>query len=269
MRPMHRVSLCFFVLALGCGSSDPKRELPYAPDETTVIGGGSNSGLPTGDYQVVSTPDGKSCVMIDEFECLQPQNECGDDGTADVIVDNDGTVLYVACYPQDGVSVEDFEGPIGELPNNAVLVIDEADDGADVMGDLTIDGNNITVYGHGPDVSVIDGNLDIAKNNSIVRGVRITQDVTISKNNGTLIDCVIEGDLTITGLNVNVALCEVWGQTRVLANNAVLVANAFASAPEVTATTVKACNNNVLFSDENDDGDVTDDEITGDVDCGL
>jgi hypothetical protein len=267
MRAKHVVSLCLIVTALGCGEADKPRQLPYDPDETTIIGGGDGTAAPAGDARTVNTPDGEDCVNLD-ITCVQPQDECGDDGTADVIVDNDGTVLYVACYPQDGVSVEEFEGPVEDLPNNAVLVIDGDVDGADVVGDVTIDGNNITVYGNGPDVSVIDGNLDIAMNNSIVRGVRITQDVTISKNNGTLIDCVIEGNLTITGENVNVALCEVWGETHVLANNAVFVANVFGSEPVIDAN-MKACNNNTLFSDDNDDGEVTPDELGAEIDCGV
>jgi hypothetical protein len=48
----------------------------------------------------------------------------------------------------------------------------------------------------------------------------------------------------------------------------VLVANAFASAPEITVARVEGCNGNVTFSDENADGDVTPDEVTGEVDCG-
>lgn len=265
MRAKHGVCFFLIVTALACGDADPKRKVPYNADETTVIGAGPNG---PGDVYVVTTPDGEECVELDADVCVSPQEECGEDGTADVLVDNDGTVLYVACYPpEDSVSVEDFEGPVEELPNNAVLVLDGEDDGVDVMGDVTIDGNNITVYGEGPDVSVIDGNLDIAKNNSIVRGVRILEDVTISKNNGTLIDCVIEGNLTITGENVNVALCEVWGETHVLANNAVFVANVFGSQPVIDAK-MKACNDNTLFSDDNDDGEVTPDEIGAEIDCG-
>ena len=37
------------------------------------------------------------------------------------------------------------------MGNNVVLVLDDEDDGVDVMGDVTIDGNNVFLFGHGPE----------------------------------------------------------------------------------------------------------------------
>lgn len=269
---LHTAVLALALCACSSSNNAPTAgNLPYTPGQTTVIGGDSffnaDAGVTAaaGGGILVGTPTGSSCITLNNV-CAKPQDQCGENGTSDVLVDKDGTVLYIACYPTSGVSVVDAEGPIKNVGNNAVLVLDDKNDGVDVLGDLTIDGNNVTVYGAGPGSSVIGGNLNIAKNNSIVRGVRIQGNATISKNNGTLIDCVIEGDLTITGENVNVALCEVWGKTTVEANNAVLVSNKFASAPMIHAKT-KACNDDVLFIDANHDQAVAPSEITGAFTC--
>ncbi|HKU42141.1 MAG TPA: hypothetical protein VJR89_28475, partial [Polyangiales bacterium] len=212
-----------------------------------------------------STPDGDECINLDDV-CVKPQETCGDDGAADVLIGKDGTVVDVICYPTNGVAIEDFEGPVEKVGNDVVLVIDDQDDGADVVGDVTIDGNNVTLYGHGPDTSVIDGNLNIDKNNAVVRGVRVTGDVTIDKNNPSLVDCVIEGDLTIKGNNVGIALCEVWGKLIIEGNNTVLVSNKFLSAPEIKGKNT-VCSDNTLFADEDDDHAVSDDELGDAVTC--
>jgi hypothetical protein len=131
---------------------------------------------------------------------------------------------------------------------------------------VTIDGNNVTLFGHGPDPSVIGGNLNIDKNNALVSGVRVQGDVVIDKNNPSLVDCVIEGDLTIKGNNVSIALCEVWGKLTVEGNNAILVSNWFAVAPEVKGKNL-ICNDNLAFTDADGDGAVGEDELGEPIAC--
>jgi hypothetical protein len=263
-----RTSVLLVFIALGlaaCADSGTQtRRLPYNANETTVIGSSGSGGLDNA--QVVSTPDGTECINLDDVVCATPQSECGNDGTADVLVDENGTVLDVVCYPSGGVSVETFDGPVENVGNSAVLVIDDVDDGVDVDGDVTIDGNNVVLFGAGPDTSVIGGNLNIDKNNAIVRGVRIQGDVVIDKNNPSLIDCVIEGDLLIKGNNVNIALCEVWGTLTIEGNNAKLVSNHFAQAPSIKGKNT-VCNDNVAFADANDDGEISPSELGAAIDC--
>ena len=254
---------CLLYIA-GCGASATPTRLPYDADSTTIIGG--NFDNPDGmAWEDVTTPDGDGCVNLDSV-CVQPQKECGDDARADVLLKEDGTVADVICYPTNGVSVETFEGDVHKVGNDVVLVVDDQDDGVDVMGNVTIDGNNVTLYGHGPDVSVIGGDLHIDKNNSLVRGVRVQGDVVIDKNNPSMVDCVIEGDLTIHGNNVSIALCEVWGKLTIEGNNAVLTSNRFAHAPEVKGNNT-TCTDNKLFSDANADHVVADDELGDAVSC--
>jgi hypothetical protein len=249
---------------VACGSDAPRSALPYAPNSTAVIGGDYDN--PDGRAQrVLETPDGDECIDLDGA-CVRPQEQCGNSGTADVLLDDAGNVVDVICYPTSGVAIETLEGKVDHVGNNVVLVFDDEDDGADVAGDVTIDGNNVTLYGNGPDTSVIGGDLNIDKNNAVVRGIRIRGDVTITKNNPSIVDCVIEGDLTIRGNNVSIALCDVWGKLVIEGNNTVLVDNQFATAPEVKGNNT-VCASNVLFVDTDGDGRVSEDELGDTVVC--
>ncbi len=278
-------------LSWGCssqhGSASP---YPYQPGQTNVIGASSGGGSasagdggatgagaagsgssvgvsPVSTYSV-ATPTGGDCIDV-QGQCLKPQDSCGADATADVIVGPDGEVLSTICYPNRDYTVQVLgDAPVTSPPlgNNNVVVLDDKVDGDDVLGDLEITGNNVIVYGQGPDVSRIGGNLSIAKNNAIVRGVSIGGDVTISKNNASLIDCVIEGNLTITGNNVSVALCQIWGDVTIEGQNAVFVSNLVAGDQAISGDNLR-CNDNHRFTDTNQDGVVQPEEVTDPITC--
>jgi hypothetical protein len=258
------IVLCGLVGLVACGSDATRSALPYEANSTAVIGGDYDN--PNGRApRVVETPDGDACIALDGA-CVRPQQECGDSGAADVLVDDTGNVLDVICYPTSGVAVETLDGKVDHVGNDVVLVFDDKDDGPDVIGDLTIDGNNVTLYGNGPATSVIGGDLNIDKNNAVVRGIRIQGDVTITKNNLSLVDCVIDGDLTIRGNNVSIALCDVWGKLVIQGNNTVLVNNRFATAPEIHGNNT-VCASDVMFADADDDGLVSVDELGDTIMC--
>jgi carbonic anhydrase/acetyltransferase-like protein (isoleucine patch superfamily) len=264
MRRFEVVLLAGWLLASACGGDEPDTRLPYKPNSTSVINGDFDN--PDGlALRVVTTPDGDECIDLDGA-CAKPQEICGDDGAADVLLGDEGEVLDVICYPTEGVAVESFEGPVEKVGNNVVLVFDDVDDGADVMGDVKIDGNNVTLWGHGPDTSVIAGDLTIDKNNSVVRGIRVEGDVTIHKNNPSMVDCVIEGDLTIKGNNVSIALCEVWGNLKIEGNNTVLVDNRFAGQPEVKGENT-LCAGNFAFADADGNASVSEQEVGEPIEC--
>ena len=248
--------------ACGGDKKDRANEYPYDPDETTIIGAGTGP-------EVVETPDGSDCVRVNEFTCVSPQDECGDDATTDVVVDADGNVVDTICYPNEGATVETISAetvPVQKTQNNSVVVLDGLDDGVDIEGDLSVDANNVVIWGEDPDVSIIDGDVDITKNNAIIRGVRITGDVTIDYNNAHFLLCVIEGDLTINGNNDTIAGCEVWGSVAINGENAVLVSNLLADAGPYAAQGL-VCNDNTSFVDENEDGVIDDDELGDEVVC--
>jgi hypothetical protein len=268
---MQRISTLVFlggVVVTACGSNADASVLPYAANLTTVIGGMRTDKKDKEDrYRELATPDDDECVDEGTDACAKPQSTCGDNGTADVLLDLQGKPLAVVCYPRSGVAVEDVEGNLSKVGNNTVFVLDDRDDGPDVTGDVTLNGNNITLWGHGSDVSVIGGDLRIDKNNARVRGVRVMGNVTIDKNNPSLIDCVIEGDLTIRGNNVALALCEVWGKTTIEGNNSVLIENRLAHAPEVAGKNT-VCAGDLTFADADNDEVIADSELGSELSCG-
>jgi hypothetical protein len=257
--------LCCQLSLVACGNSDVRRGAwPYDTDRTTVIGGDYDN-PDTFSRHDSDTFDSADCIDLDGA-CARPQKACGDHGVADILIDDSGAVIDVICYPTAGVWIEDVDTDIDHSRNDRVWVFDAVDDGIDVVGDVTIDGNNVVLYGRGADVSVIGGDLDIVKNNAVVRGLRIAGDVTIEKNNASIVDCVIEGDLTIRGNNTSIALCDVWGTLTIEANNTALVRNAFASPPEIRGNNTR-CGGNREFVDLDRNGRVTDDELGNLIAC--
>lgn len=256
IRPLFVAALPLLIGA--CGGDASGSPYPYESNVTAIIGGEyrNSKGIA---LRTTKTPDGDDCIDVGD-DCAKPQKDCGDRGVADVLLDDSGAVVAVICYPTSGVSIQDVDGDLDRVGNNVVLVFDDEDDDVDVTGNVTVTGNNVTLYGGGPDVSVIGGNLDIRKNNALVRGIRVAGDVTIEKNNASIVDCVIEGNLTIRGNNTRVALCDVWGQIQIEANNTVLVSDRFAALPSVNGNNT-VCGSTVIFDDANDDGVVTEDEV--------
>lgn len=240
-------------LVLAC-SSEEGASTPYAPGDITVLG--SNLG---GEFKHRSEC-GDECETLDD--------ECGDDAAADIILDADGHVADVICYEQD-VSVETVsidKVTSAEAGNKTVLVLDGAADGLDVEGNVTLSGNNATLWGEGADVSEIGGSVKIEKNNAIVRGVRIHGDVAVTKNNAQFSMCVIEGDLTVTGNNTTIADCVVLGAVKIAGVNTVLVQNRFGSEYEIGGKNL-TCNENYVFVDADEDGSFEADEEGDEVTC--
>ena len=244
--------------AAGCGGSSAGAltGTPYTPGSATVIGkGGDEYDTPTAGCR-------------DTF-CDAALDRCSATGAADVIVDANGKVVDVICYKQD-VSV--VQVPVDQVPsyttpgNNSVLVIDGADDGVDVAGDVTVSGNNAVIYGSGPDTSVIGGTVQVEKNNAQIRGVRIVGDVTIDKNDTKLVLCVIEGNLTITGNNTTVAECDVFGTVTITGNNTVLVDDRFNGASTLSGINL-VCSADIRFDDANGDHVADASELGGPVTC--
>ena len=245
------------VLPTACGSSDGAAfATPYTPGSETVVG---------------KEPDPQPMPFggCTDVTCKSANDRCGANGAADVIVDSSGKVVDVVCYGQD-VNVEHVS--VNNVPsytspgNNAVIVIDGAADGTDVAGDVTLTGNNAIVYGAGPDVSVIGGTVDVAKNNAKIRGVRILGDVTIDKNDTKLLFCIIEGNLTITGNNTTVAECDVYGTVTIDGNNTILVRDRFNGTDMLSAKNL-TCSDVTRFDDANGNHVVEAAEVKGPIDC--
>ncbi|MFO0575419.1 MAG: hypothetical protein U1A78_15610 [Polyangia bacterium] len=232
---------------------------------TSLGGCGADALYPGGDGKVVvlsgrdstvyDAVNGGACIVTPQNPCLKPQSQCGDGERADVILGSDGKVLTVVCYPArakiDEVTVVGMSGPVS-VDNKDLILIDGAADGPDIVGDLTINGNNSIVYGAGPAVSVIGGNLDVVFNNGVVRGVSILGDVNMVGNNTALIDCVILGNVTIRSNNNVFAGCDVYGKVTVTGNNNWLTGLRVQGGIQFSGSG-SICDRNFAFVDRNQD----------------
>lgn len=231
VRPSQILWALFLVTSgalVACGGDEAEPGGP-APDKfgsaegvTTVIGDGKGG-------TAYVTPDGKEeCIDI-VGECVKPQDKCGDGQRADVIVDSEGKVVEVVCYPADDEApTVNEDGDVDlDKENNGVVSVDE------IQGNVTADGNNVTVYGDGPDSSVIGGNVTATGNNFSMRGVTVKGNVDVTANNGTLVLSVIEGDVVYTGNNFVMAETVVLGNVKITGNNAKLLGNSIGGTLEI------------------------------------
>ncbi len=238
-------ALLFVVLSIACGGASTPVDDPFtgAPERTVVVGDGKRA--------VFVTPSGSDCVQIGT-QCVRPQDKCGPGARADVIVDSKGKVLEIVCYPP-APSAPPVEST-GDIDlgkdNKATVTLDGQADGADIAGDVRSRGNNVTIYGQGPGVSLIGGSVVADGNNFSMRGVTVQRNVTVKGNNATLVLCVIEGDLLIEGNNAVMAECTVLGKVTIKGNNAVLVANRIAGGLSVDGKEA-VCDGNLQFTDGN------------------
>ena len=238
-----RLSLILGTVAVGCSDDEEhSSRLPYAPNETVIIGSGRAT--------VGSTPSGDACLDIPGGECVRPQNECGEAAYADVVINGGGDVNQIICLPVEGdLIIVDVEDGVAVLPDNGAVVI--LDDG-DLLADVVVQGNRGVIYGDSPAEAVIDGDLDLRGNESIVRGVTVTGDVTFDGNDAELYYCVIHGDVILKGNENFVSNCTIFGsiigsgnEDRVL-DNYVAGIITFSSQPE-------ECRDNMSFEDTDDD----------------
>lgn len=248
--------LLTFAALVACGGSDDAPvgdDTAYTsdPDKTVVVGGATGSATASG---ASTAQPSQGCVTLPSGQCVDAKS-CADGERRDVVLDSAGKVVAVVCYPANANPPEvNAEGNVdlGKTANGGVVAIDGANDGVDITGNVTSKGNNVVVYGSGPDVSVIGGNVSAEGNNFSMRGVRVKGDVTISGgNNATMVLCVIEGNLTITGNNNVVAECTVLGNITIVGNNNVLVGNEVGGAISVSEAKNLTCDGNVKWSDAN------------------
>lgn len=255
----------FLVTATGCGGGDSPAAQSARPwgDDVTVIG-------PDGAEKNYDVPEGDACVTGTGPDCITTNERCGPGVPADVVVNADGKVVDVVCYPTEGTltpeQIASLDGNVVQNQNGAVLVLDDVSDGVDLSGDLNIDANQVVVYGNGPDVSVMSGNLTVDGNNAIVRGVRVVGDLDVLKNDSVLVYCVIEGDVRISGNNTHLSGCDIFGNVSIDGNNSVLNGNRIMGTVDVAGSNT-TCADNLGFSDQNADGVVQSTELGAPLGC--
>lgn len=261
-----KLTLCATVCvaaALGaCSDGGAKsHSLPWDGNRTQVING-------AGDITELPAPNGDACLDL-QGACIQPQLTC-EGRAADVVLDGDGKLVQTVCYPAAGTltvsEIEANNGNVAQNQNNSVIVLDDIDDGIDIDGDVSVDANNVVIYGADPNNAVISGNLSIDGNNTIVRGVRIQGDVSIVKNNAVFLNCVIEGDVTISANDTVIAACDVLGTITITGNNTKLSANHIVGELSISGNNTK-CTSNVAAVDADGDGILLTSELGAPVVC--
>ncbi len=270
-----RTSFVFFAVPfaalLACGGSDDVQvqgdNTPYTsdPNKTVVVGGASGA---TDAQQGATSSSG--CVKLPDGTCVEAKG-CADGERRDVIVDSKGKVVDVVCYPASSdPPVIDSNGNVSldKNQNNGVVAIDGADDGVDVAGNVTAQGNNVMVYGEGPAVSVIGGNVVASGNNFAMRGVTVKGNVEISGgNNAALVLCTVEGNVHIVGNNNVIADCDVLGDIVIEGVNNTLVANHVGGVIRVSESKNSVCDGNTKWNDANANKTFDTGEAGGALEC--
>ena len=284
MRFISLVPVLVVGLLVGCNKepetagwvvSEGGDDTSFGDSSDVVIGPGDGSSV------VITGDGGAECVELQGDVCLNPDEvrdeECGGDaGQADIILDEDGEVLEVICYPpsDEGTPIDEVEidgdgnAEVPQSDNGAVVIFDEETNGEPIEGDVTLTAERVTLFGNGVDQTIIDGNLRFSSNNSAVRGLTVTGNVTIDgiSNGASLVFCKIHGNLEVEGNSVTVANCQVFGNVDVTGGGATLVNIGVQGDWNVNdRSTCQGC---YSFADENDDFIVADDERGDDLTCG-
>ena len=236
-------------------------------DDQFIVSGTSN-----GEDDCVTVED--ACVSIDEAK----GRYCDEDGAqADIILDEDGEVIEVICYPppESGAPLEEVavgEDGTTQVPQNtsgAVIVFDEETDGEPIEGDIALDAERVSFFGNGVDKTIIDGNLAIASNNARARGLTVTGDLSVAKNsnNNAITFCKILGSATVEGNSMSLVNCQVFGDVNVNGNDATLVNVGVQGEWNVNAGS--NCQGCYSFADEDDDGLVAEGELGDPLTCGM
>jgi len=244
------------LLALACSSSKAEPILPYPVGQAMVFG------TPRGG---VMMPVDASC---DSDVCVAVRERCGGEAYAEVIIDAPGELLDVMCYP-GGLTIRDIGlGPfdtIGE-ESDTVFVFDAHDDGADMLGEVIITGDDDVLYGAGAAVSVLGEGLRVDGERVVVRGMTIRGDVTIDRNDAKLSLVQINGDLNINGNGVTLSESIVHGEIHLVGSGTVLSRNLLEGTAELSASDLR-CHQNQRFDDVDADRYIDDAELGGEVDC--
>jgi hypothetical protein len=246
------------------------------PDEPPTSTGTVLVGTPEGEGDV-----GEMAVCVDGLCSVPPvdtSNWCERDGGPVDLIYVDGVLVETICYPPaddpdrptmeiDTTTPGDIE--VVQTANNTTVTFDPATNGTPIEGNIAIDGNNVAIYGNGPDETIIDGDVMLDGNTVRLRGVTITGDLILMKNRAAVVLCRIEGNVRLSTTSTNGSVFaenDIWGDFTSDSNNNVFVANDVLGLWEHVGNN-NTCDDNSGFADENDDGLVDDEERTEQLTC--
>jgi hypothetical protein len=243
---------------------------PHEDENVAVIGD---------DAVTVSGPVGSGdCVQVSENLCVPVDTEGGrcerEGGPVDVIV-VDGVVVEVVCFPPaddadratvtvDGNTQGDID--VVQNANNTTVVFDESSNGVPFAGDVNVDGNDVAIYGNGPDNTIIEGDVVISGNNVRLRGVTIAGNLSITLNSAAVVLSRIHGDVLITKNGTVFVENDVYGDFTSTSNGNVLVGNDVQGAWSVGGNG-SACDENTAFTDGDGSHGIDDGELGDPLVC--
>ncbi len=260
------------VTVLGAADSSAAAADPEADtlDGSAPILVGSPNGNPDGAEICISD---SLCEVIDTNV-----NWCERDGGPVDLIYVDGEVVETICYPPADdpnrplEEVTDTEGgdiDILQNANRTTVVFDESTNGTPIEGDITVDGNNVAIYGNGPDNTIIDGDVTLDGNTARLRGVTITGDLILRKNTVAVVLCRILGNVYLETMSTNNSVLvenDIFGDFISDSNNNLFVGNDVLG--EWTHTgNGNTCDQNHSFEDSNGNELVDDGERGGVLDC--
>lgn len=248
------------LLILSCGPKKLPARLvdqpyqTYGGAEVVAIGTTASGGS-------VSTSDfNGTCVDVADNSCIAATRTgtyCDGvtSGPADVIVVN-GKAVQTVCYPSPANSTKPVvvSDPtqvttVLKTANGTAITFDPSTDGKEIQGPLTIDANDVSIYGNGPDKTIINGDVILAKNNARLRGVRIKGNLIITFNDTSVVLCEIDGNVQSEKNNLLFASNTVFGNVQLSGNGDQLYYNKV----QGDFTAKGTCDLNQSFADANHD----------------
>lgn len=266
-----------FLSSVSCGPDEAAStaRVERGQGGETAYGDSTDVVVVSGDKEqsIITGADGEPCVQVDERTCVAVDEVTGrycegEEGQADIILDEDGEVLTVICYPpantgtpleEVGVS-EDGTVAVPQNAGGAVIVFDPDTNQTPIQGDVRLDAERVTLFGNGAGETILEGDLNLASNNARARGFTVTGDLIIEKNsnNNAITFCEVLGSLSAQSNGLRVVDCVVFGDVTVSGNGATLVNVGVQGAWNVDSKS--ACHGCYSFTDENKDGALADDE---------
>lgn len=244
-------------------------------------GGAADGAAPV----LVGTPeaqggDGPGQVCLSDTLCEVPDTEsnawCEREGGPVDLIYVDGELVETICYPpatDPERPVETIEGAgdvdVAQTANKTTVVFDEATNGVPIEGNVNVDGNNVAIYGNGPDNTILDGNVILDGNNTRLRGVTITGNLVLRKNTVAIVLCRILGNVQLETKSTNGSIFaenEIWGNFTSDSNGNLFVGNAV-SGDWKHQGNGNTCDRNVAFEDEDHDDALDDAERGASLNC--
>lgn len=269
---MKRVWVVTLAAVCACGGDNRDVYGPYDDKNTTVVG--TTSGDPV--IEVTGPKGSGECVKVDGDVCVPVDDEgswCDRSGGPVDVVVVDGVVVKTVCYPPSRddkttaiTSTNPGDTNVLQTANGTAIVFDSSLDGQPITGNIDVDGNEVSIYGNGPDKTIIDGDVNIQGNNVRIRGVTITGNLTIGLNTAAVLLSRVYGDVTISKNNSVFVDNDVYGNVSVSANNTTLVGNHVQGTWQVNGAS-SICDGDIAFNDADSDHVVDDNETGAELTC--